>query len=166
MTVTLRRLGPADWRALRAVRLRALADAPGNFFRSLVEDAAQPDTHWQAMLANPASAIFGAFDGELIVGLTGAFTDRDDPSGATAAFGMTWLDPAYRRQGVSQRYYEARIAWARAQGYARIEVGHRASNAASGAAMRRAGFRMIGRRPHPWPDGVVEDDVLYELALP
>ena len=99
------------------------------------------------------------------VGLTGAFRDRDDPSGRTAAFGMTWLDPAYRGRGVARLYYDVRIAWARAQGFARIEVGHRASNAASGAAMRRAGFVRTGSRPHLWPDGVWEDDVVYALDL-
>lgn len=163
--VALRRLEPADWKALRAVRLRALADAPGNFFRSLAEDEAQPEEHWRTMLANPTSALWGAFDGEAIVGLTGAFRDRDDSSGQTAAFGMTWLDPAYRGRGVSRLFYEVRIAWARAQGFARIEVGHRASNAASAAAMRRAGFVRIAARPHLWPDGAWEDDVVYELTV-
>lgn len=165
MTVTLRRLGPDDWQALRTVRLRALADAPGNFFRSLAEDRAQPDAHWQEMLASPTSALWGAFDGETIVGLTGAFRDRDDPSGRTAAFGMTWLDPVWRGRGVSRLYYDARIAWARAQGFDRIEVGHRACNEPSRRAMLAAGFRQIDRRSHRWPDGTEEDDVIYELVL-
>jgi RimJ/RimL family protein N-acetyltransferase len=165
MVLTLRRLDAADWRALRAVRLQALADQPGSFFRSLAEDEAEPDDHWRAMLTRPTAALWGAFDGDRMVGLTGAFTDRDDPSGMTAAFGMTWLDPAYRGRGVSRLCYEARIGWARARGYARIHVGHRASNAASAAAMRRAGFRPIRREPHLWPDGMWEDDVIYELLL-
>ena len=165
MTVTLRRLGPDDWCTLRAVRLRALADSPGNFFRSFAEDAERPDAHWQAMLVHPTTALWGAFVGEAIVGLTGAFRDRDDPTGQTAAFGMTWLDPAWRGTGVARLYYDARIAWARAQGFVRVEVGHRASNAASAAAMRRAGFRPIARRPHHWPDGAWEDDVVHELVL-
>ena len=165
MTLALRRPGADDWRALRAIRLRALADAPGSFFRSFAEDEAQPDAHWQAMLVSSTTALWGAFDSDRIVGLTGAFRDRDDPSGRTAAFGMTWLDPAYRGQGVSRLYYDARIVWARAQGFAWIEVGHRASNAASGAAMRRAGFVPTTRRAHLWPDAVWEDEVVYALAF-
>ena len=163
--ITVRRLDESDWRSLRDVRLRALADAPGSFFRALADDQARPDTHWRDMLTDAGIALFGAFDGEAIVGLTGAFTDRDDPSGRTAALGMTWLAPPYRGRGVSRLYYAERIAWARARGFARIAVGHRASNTASGAAMRQAGFQLIGREPHHWPDGADEDLVQYELLL-
>lgn len=145
--------------------MRALADAPGNFFRTLAEDERQPDAHWRDMLTNPTAAIFGLFDDDEAIGITGAFTDRDDPGGTTASFGMTWLAPGYRCRGLSRLYYRERIAWARATGHARIRVGHRASNLASGQAMQSAGFLPIGRRPHQWPDDVVEDEILYELDL-
>lgn len=165
MSVTLRRLVPADWQAVRAVRLRALAESPGNFFASLADAQALPDHRWRDLLGQDKAALFGAFDEEGLVGITGVFTDRDDPSGRTAAFGMTWLDPMYRGGGIGHLFYAERLAWARARGFARVEVSHRASNTPSRRAMLAAGFRQIAVRPHRWPDGTEEDDLLYELVL-
>lgn len=117
------------------------------------------------MHADPRRGVFGAFDGGRLVGITAAFTDHDDPTGASAMLGMTWLDPAYRGKGVSRMFHEHRIGWARRNGFRRIAVGHRASNVPSGAAMRRAGFVRTGTRSHLWPDGMREDEVQYELLL-
>ena len=145
--------------------MRALTNAPGNFSLTLAEDAARPDSHWQDMLAEPAVALFALFDDDAMIGMTGAFTDRDDPRGTTAAFGMTWIAPGDRGRGLSRLYYRERVAWACATGHQRIVVGYRASNLASGAAMRAAGFVSVRRRSHRWPDGGVEDELLYGLDL-
>ena len=161
----LRRLGPEDWRAFRDVRLAALRDSAGAFFRSLAEEEAQPEAYWRELLALDTAALFGVFDGEALVGITGVFTDRDDPSGRTAALGMTWLAPVHRGRGVGHRFYAARLAWAREHGFARVAVGHRASNEPSRRTMLAAGFREVGRTPHQWPDGGSEDHVDYELML-
>jgi hypothetical protein len=37
----------ADWKELREVRLRALADAPGAFASTLEREAAYPDDVWR-----------------------------------------------------------------------------------------------------------------------
>ncbi|WP_425228132.1 GNAT family N-acetyltransferase [Sphingomonas sp.] len=169
MTIALRQLRPDDWEAFRAVRLAALADAPGNFFASLAEAQALPDPWWRTLLTKQRTALFGAFAHEegsdRLVGITGAFTDRDDPTGRTAAFGMTWLAPGHRGQGIGHRFYQVRLDWARTQGFARVEVSHRGSNEPSRRAMLAAGFRHVATRRHCWPDGAEEDDLLYELRL-
>ena len=43
----VRRLRPDEWRDLRALRLRALEDAPDAFGATLAEEAAEPDLTWQ-----------------------------------------------------------------------------------------------------------------------
>lgn len=164
--IALRRLVADDWAAFKAIRLRALTTEPGAFFTSVAAAAARSDDDWRAMLIGEEQAVFGAFDDETLVGITAVFTDRDaDPSGRTALFGMTWLDPGWRGQGFTHLYHAARIAWAKARGFALLTVGHRASNAASRRAILAAGFVPVGAQPHRWPDGAVEDDVLYELRL-
>lgn len=163
--IAIRRLELDDWRALRAVRLAALADSPGNFSASLTDAEAQPDGYWHTLLTSRHCAVFGLMDGDRLVGITGAFRERSDPSGKTAFFGMTWLDPAYRGQGHAALYHRARVDWAREKGFTRAISGHRRSNEPSRRAMLRAGFRVVGAEPRNWPDGVQEDDVHYELAL-
>lgn len=161
----LRRLGVDDWRSFREVRLAALAESPGNYFASLTEAEALPDSWWRDLLDQERIALFGLFDDDTPVGITGVFVDRDDPSGRTAAFGMTWIAPSHRGRGLSALYYRERIAWARTAEFARVEVSHRDDNLASGRAMRAAGFHQIGRRSRQWPDGVVADDLVYALDL-
>lgn len=109
--------------------------------------------------------MFGIFDGDRLVGITAAFRHRDDPSGETGGLGMTWLDPAVRGRGGGRVIYDCRLAWARAQGFKRVTVGHRDGNEPSRRSMLAAGFRPIGRRPYVWPDGAEADDIKYELVL-
>jgi len=163
--IALRQLGLDDWRALRAVRLAALADSPGSFFVSLTQADSLPDEYWQNLVTDAHCAIFGLFDDDRLIGITGVFRDRDDPSGTTAFLGMTWIEPAYRGQGHAALYYRARVDWARDRGFSRAVVGHRRSNLPSRQAMLRAGFHAVGTEPHEWPDGTCEDEVKYELVL-
>lgn len=161
--IAIRQLGPDDWRAFRDIRLRALAESPGNFFRPLAEEEAAPDARWIDLLSSDRQALFGLHGHDAPIGITGVFTSRDDP--AVAEFGMTWLDPAWRGRGLSALFYRERIAWARARRFARIVVSHRRSNETSRRAMLAAGFHQTGATPHRWPDGQDDDDVHYEMVL-
>ncbi len=156
-----------DWRSLRHLRLLALSTEPGVFFRRFDEEAGLPDAHWVALATgDDAHQIFGLFQGERLIGISGVFADRNDPSGATASLGMSYIVPEYRRRGLAARLYEARLAWARARPqFARAVVGHRRSNAASQRSIERFGFRHTGDMPHRWHDGSQEDNVRYELPL-
>src|SRR5665213_2059643 len=168
MPVTMRPLERPDWRALKALRLLALRTEPGMFFSAHEREVGTADEVWQNLAGGDGtSRVFGAFDGAELVGITGVFTSRDDPSGRTAAFGMTYLRPEYRRRGLSALFYATRLRWARAQpGFTRVAVSHRRSNEPSRRAIRRAGFTPLGEKPRTWPDGGVEDEVTYELHFP
>lgn len=56
MPVTVRRFRADEWRAYRALRLRALADSPDAFGSTLEREAAFPDGDWRTRLADGASA--------------------------------------------------------------------------------------------------------------
>jgi RimJ/RimL family protein N-acetyltransferase len=161
----IRRLLADDWEAHRDIRLEALADSPGNYFTSLAEARARGDDAWRAMLMGPSMAIFGLYDDTALIGLTGVYLDRDDPSGRTAGLAMSYIRPAWRGRGFSALFYAARLDWAREQGCTRMIVSHRASNTPSRRAVERHGFQRIGADRHRWPDGSEEDDVRYELML-
>lgn len=163
--LTLRRLLPEEWEAVRAFRLGALRAAPGNFFTPHEETASRPTSHWTDMLADPDAALFGLFDSIDMVGMTGVFVDRDDPTNPTAFLGMSFIMPAYRGRGLTRTLFEARIAWARARGLRRAVVYSRASNLPSRRAIERHGFKHVGATDHVWPDGTTDPDLKYELAL-
>jgi RimJ/RimL family protein N-acetyltransferase len=166
MPVTMRPLERSDWRALKELRLLALRTEPGVFFSSHEREVAASDEVWQNLAAGEGVQIFGAFEGAVLVGITGVFTHRDDPTGATAALGMTYLRPEYRGRGLSALFYETRLRWIREQPrFTRVAVSHRSSNEASRRAIRRAQFIPVGASSRTWPDGGVEDEVTYELHL-
>ena len=152
---------------LRQMRLHALRTEPGVFFGRYDQEASDPDSAWMALATgDQAHQLFGLFDEGRLVGISGVFTDRNDPSGRTAGLGMSYILPEYRRRGLAARLYEARLNWARARPqFVRVAIRHRRSNAASRRVIERFGFRWTGDEARRWPDGGDEDHVRYELRL-
>jgi RimJ/RimL family protein N-acetyltransferase len=164
--IHIRGLEPPEWRLFRDFRLAALQAAPGVFGSSYEREEPMPESHWTSLLENPTGAVFGLFDEARLIGITSVYTERDDPRGQTAGLAMSFILPEYRGWGLSEMLYDERLAWIRARPqFRRVVVGHRASNEASRRANQKHGFRLFLRRPHLWPDGVNEDELLYELSL-
>lgn len=163
--IHVRRLGIDDWEANRDIRLQALAEFPGNYFTSLAEAEKRTEADWRAMLTDPKMAIFGLFDGEALAGLTAAYIDDEDPTGATAGLAMSYLRPGWRGHGLSARLFPPRLDWARERGCTRVTVSHRASNTPSMRGILRHGFALAGKEFHLWPDGEEEENYRYVLML-
>ena len=162
----VRALAVAEWDAFRNLRLVALKDAPGVFATSYAEAAKRAPETWQSLVSGPANQIFGLFDGEHLVGITGAFAWPDDALGETATLVMSYIVPAYRGRGLSGLLYTAALDWTRAHPrFKRVIVAMRASNTASRRACERQGFAVIQRMLRNWPDATREDEVVYELRL-
>jgi RimJ/RimL family protein N-acetyltransferase len=165
--ITIRPFDPNEWPLFKEFRLQALKAAPGVFATSYEEAAARSPQEWQETIRGSAHQTFGLFDGERLIGITAAFTWRDDPSGQTAILAMSFILPEYRGRGLSRLFYEARLNWIRAQPqFRRVIVSHRASNEVSRRANQRYGFVVTGRTQHQWPDGETEDEIMYELSIP
>lgn len=163
--ISLRPFRPDEWEAIRAIRLRALKSDPGVFLPSYEDGLAMPDSYWIDLAAQKSSRVFGLYDGETLIGLTSVFTDRDDPSGKTAKLAMSYIDRAYRGRKLSRLYYQARIAWARENGFSRVVVGHREGNEASRAANQAFGFKYFESEEITFGGGVRAVDHRYELFL-
>ena len=164
--LTVRALTVSEWGLFRDLRLMALKDAPGAFATSYTQAAERPPETWQSLVRGPTNQIFGLFDGQHLVGITGAFAWPDDPSGETATLVMSYIVPAYRGRGLSRLLYAAALDWTRAHPrFGRVIVGMRASNAASRRACERHGFVRFRTATRTWPDGATEDETIYELRL-
>lgn len=164
----LRPLEESDWLALRALRLHALRTEPGVYFSTLEAEFAHSEEQWRTLAANrdARQRMFGLFEGEVLIGITGAFTYHDDPSGRTAIFGMSYLRPEYRGQGFAQLFYEARLTWVRSNpAFTRVRVSHRRSNEPSRRAIERSGFAHVGEQTRTWHDGIEESELLYDLVV-
>jgi RimJ/RimL family protein N-acetyltransferase len=164
--LTVRALAVSEWEIFRDVRLMALKDAPGMFATSYTQAAERTPETWQSLVRGPTNQIFGLFDGQHLVGITGAFAWPDDRSDETATLVMSYIVPAYRGRGLSRLLYAAALDWTRAHPcFEHVVVAMRASNAASRRACERHGFTPVRTAPRAWPDGATEDEIIYELRL-
>ncbi|MFT3693440.1 MAG: GNAT family N-acetyltransferase [Kofleriaceae bacterium] len=161
--IRVRPFEPDEWARLREIRLEALQTDPGVFAGSYAASQQRPEADWRSLIEAPDRRAFGLFDGNRVVGVTGVL-----PASAprTAVLVMSFISPAYRGRGLSKLFYEARLAWLRANPlYDRVIVSHRQSNEASRRANQRFGFVPTHVESRTWPDGVVEDEPFYELHL-
>lgn len=165
--IHVRLFTPDEWPLYKAIRLEALQSDPHVFGSSHAKESADPDSRWQDGLRDPQTvAIFGVFDGDALIGMTGIKLLRDDPAGLTAKLWGSWIKPAARSRGVSIPMYRARLDWAAAHPTVkRVIVSHRQSNAASMRANQKHGFQKTHSEDHVWPDGVSAPHVFYELLL-
>ncbi|MBU0799778.1 MAG: GNAT family N-acetyltransferase [Alphaproteobacteria bacterium] len=166
MTISIRPLDPPDWEIYRTVRLRALQREPAVFSSNYAKEAACGQDVWQGRLSGKAGRVFGVFDAENIIGLTGIFQDSEDVRGKTVMLVMSYLDKEYRGRGLSRLLYEARIKWAISQPqYERITVSHREGNESSRRANQSFGFAFTHKTMKAWPDGQDAEQWHYELLL-
>lgn len=162
----IRLLKRNDWALLKEIRLNALKTDPAVFSSNHAKEAKKTDETWKAQLDDENAACFGIFDGHRIIGMTGVAIDREDPSKKTALLWGSWLQPEYRRKGLSKMIYEERIGWARKHPTCeKVIVSHRASNIASKKANQNYDFVLKGKVLRDWPDGLSEEEYNYELIL-
>jgi GNAT superfamily N-acetyltransferase len=119
----VRRIQPLEGRRLRAIRLAALADAPGDATTTLARAEQRPDDHWEeAALANASGALQATFFAEPTAASVGHDPDQVEPIGLIGAYANEsgivnlvglWSAPGYRDVGVASALLDAVADWAR-----------------------------------------------------
>jgi len=137
---TVVRLGPDDIERLKAIRLRALDDAPGAFATTLEEARGWPAERWRAQLA--ARATFVAVRDGVDVGL--ARGDRDPETPGCAWLLSMWVAPEARRQGIGRQLIDEVVAWAQDAGCERIVLDVSDDQVAAIACYAALGFAPTG----------------------
>ena len=135
-------MAPDAWGRVRAIRLRALADAPDAFGTTLAQDEARPLGEWRARLEDPEAATFLASAGGRDAGLV-TVRPYGESGGPAGLFGM-WVAPEARGQGVGGALVDAVVAWARARGCARVLLDVADANPPAIRLYESRGFRPTG----------------------
>lgn len=137
----LRVVGPEDWRLLRDVRLRALADAPTAFGSTLAQAEVLPDDEWQARAgAGRGRTVLAVADG---VGVAMGGVVRLDGWPSAFVWGM-WTAPASRGQGLGGVVLDDLVAWARGQDWPEVRLHVTEGNAGARALYVGRGFASTG----------------------
>lgn len=147
---TIRTIHQSEWQQYKAIRLRALDDAPDAFGSTLALEAKRPDALWQERLSLAAASgqdlpLF-AVSGAEPVGLAWAKVVAANPSNINL-FQM-WVAPEYRGQGVGGRLLEHALRWARSMGATCLSLGVTCGDTPAFRLYSRAGFVSIGS-PEP-----------------
>ena len=145
--MNIRRLSASDAAAFQALRLAALLDTPEAFATSHVEEKDLPLAAFEARLAErPGHAVFGAFDGDTLVGITGL---KRESLLQTAHKGHIWgmyVAGAARGHGVARELMLAALAHARATpGIEKVTLSVDAANVAAIALYESLGFLVFSR---------------------
>jgi ribosomal protein S18 acetylase RimI-like enzyme len=160
--ITLRVLGPGDWRLWRRLRLAALAEAPDAFGSRLADWQGVGDRaeRWRDRLALPGSYNVVVLLDERPVGMASG-VPADEP-GVVDLISM-WVDPAARGRGVGDRLIQEIENWSR-QGQATVfRLCVRQGNEAAIKLYKRCGFVHTGVVDDVTPDGVRREDVMEKV---
>jgi GNAT superfamily N-acetyltransferase len=143
---TIRHFLAEEWSAYRALRLRALEDAPDAFGSTLAAESTRPAEEWAARLARTATS---GIDHPLVAhvagqpaGLAWAKVDADDP--ALVNLFQMWVAPEARGQGVAAGLLAEAVRWARARGATAMQLGVNCANDGAVRLYARAGFVATG----------------------
>ena len=146
MSLDIRRVRADEWRQLRALRLRALAETPLAFGSTLAREEAFSETVWQERAAGGSDrATFAAEQDGRWVGLaTGIAAGTDGPQQAFPMLVGMFVDASARQQGVGAGLVERVTAWAKEQGAGRLVLWVVAGNEPAIALYSRCGFQPTG----------------------
>lgn len=164
MTDVIRAVSQDDWRTLRDVRLRALADAPTAFGTTLREAAEFTEERWRERARGSAtSRQFLAFSDAEAIGIAGIF----DEGGGCAQIVSVWVSPDHRDRGVARALTRAALDFAAAVGLARVTLWVTEGNAPAHHLYEGFGFRVTGRRqPLPSAPSLEEREMELGAAAP
>jgi|ERR1700728_1985359 GNAT superfamily N-acetyltransferase len=160
--VTLELVKPEGLEVFKAVRLRALQEAPSAFGSTYAREAQFTEDEWlaRAMRWNGETGIgFLAIEDGAACGIAGAFLDQND--GSRAHLVSMWTAPTHRRRGVGRMLVEAVPGWARLRGARSLNLMVTSMNEGAILFYERLGFAMTGRT-EPYPNDVAM--IEYEMA--
>jgi ribosomal protein S18 acetylase RimI-like enzyme len=151
----VRRIEEVDWRALRVVRLRALADSPDAFGSTLEREARFGDADWQEWARRAAAGgdetCLLAWIEEEPVGIVAAYVE--DGRDHVHLIAM-WVEAGARRRGLGRQLVEAVVSWSTESGPSKIRLDVMVGNVEARRLYESFGFAPTGRteryedRPH------------------
>lgn len=162
----VRPLAAHEWALYRALRLRALRDAPEAFGSTLAEEEKRVDADWAWRLNLGATSgrdrPLVAELGGAAAGLAWARVDAQDASRVNLF--QVWVAPEARGRGVAGALLDAALAWARTVGARSMQLGVVCGNDAARRLYARAGFVAVGA-PEPQRPGSSRMEQVMRLEL-
>jgi ribosomal protein S18 acetylase RimI-like enzyme len=129
-----------DGPRLKAIRLRALADAPDAFATTVKEARSWTIESWESQIEKLQTFIWR--EGEVDLGMVRGGQHEGDPD-AGCLISM-WVAPEARLRGIGGALVDEVIAWARRRGFRRLVLDVGTSNVAARSLYESRGFDETG----------------------
>jgi ribosomal-protein-alanine N-acetyltransferase len=156
--VMIRRSTPDDLQALVAIEQSCFAIPWSE--QSIRADLANPSTawYWIAELA-PGGVVAGAADGDVgeVVGYVACYVAAD-----IVQINNLAVLPAARQRGIGAKLLSALLDLAAASGVTAVDLEVRPSNQPAIALYMRAGFTVVGKRPHYYEDNGEDANIMLK----
>jgi ribosomal protein S18 acetylase RimI-like enzyme len=133
-----------DWDRVRAVRLRALADAPLAYESRWEEEKDRPESFWRGRLERQDAATFLAQADNEAVGLARAFVVPENP--AHTELVSMWVAPEARGRCIGRQLVGAVVGWGRQHGATSVGLWVTETNAPARKLYESCGFMYSGER--------------------
>jgi ribosomal protein S18 acetylase RimI-like enzyme len=159
--IEVQEVGPDDWRAVRDIRLRALADSPFAFASTLAREEAMAESRWRERLGSGHWWL--CRDGDAAVGMVSSYTE--DGSSDERHLVAMWVAPDRRGTPAASFLVEAVCERASADGARAVVLWVADGNDRARRFYERLGFRPTGvRQPLPSNPDVGEELMRRRLA--
>ncbi len=164
--IAIQQITVVDVLHFKAIRLRALQDAPGAFGATYAAESQLTDADWLRRTERwngEKGAGFLAFDESVACGIVGIFLDENDK--ALAHVVSMWTSPTHRRRGVGRRLIETVIRWARNRNVTSLLLMVTSLNDSAIRFYERLGFSFTGRtESYPNDPAVMEREMELKVV--
>jgi ribosomal protein S18 acetylase RimI-like enzyme len=162
--IAIEPITPLNTFVFKAVRLRALQDAPHAFSSTYAKEAQLTDSDWIQRVERwngERGAGFLAMDQDMACGIAGSFLDQNDATRAQLI--AMWTAPTHRQRGVGRLLVNAVLNWALRRNARVLQLMVTSINEPAIRFYERLGFTRTGRtEPYPNDPTVIE----YEMSRP
>jgi ribosomal protein S18 acetylase RimI-like enzyme len=163
--IVLKQILPEAADSYKAIRLRALQEAPLAFGSTYARESQFADSVWHeraARCCGDQATGYMAWDGDKACGLVGGLSDPTDASRVHLV--SMWVAPEHRGQGVGRLLVAQVHTWARARQAKALLLMVTSSNVGALRFYERLGFTPTGRtEPYPHDAELVEIEMLCPI---
>jgi Acetyltransferases, including N-acetylases of ribosomal proteins len=165
MDIIIRKLQPHESTVYREVRLACLKNAPQFFGSTYEEEILNPKFFFETYIEtdSPDHVMFGAFDGERLIGITGFNRMARMRASHRGELVQVYVEPGYRGQNVGETLLRHVLDYAFTQeGLEQVQLSVIASNKTAIKLYEKLGFKSFGVQPHYFK---VEDGYLDQQFM-
>jgi ribosomal protein S18 acetylase RimI-like enzyme len=161
MDIIIRKLQPHESAIYREVRLACLKNVPEYFGSTYEEEVLNPKFMFETYIENesPDHVIFGAFDGERLIGIAGFNRMARQRASHRGEVVQVYVDSNYRGQNIGEKLLRRVLEYGfTLDGIEQIQLSVIANNQTAIRLYEKLGFKTFGVQPRYFKAGDVYMD--------